>query len=268
MRAEQGVMTTRVLWAALASGALVLGLALSGVVGGTLGSVPLDPASVPTLPELPAAEPRLPALQAYAAIGERPVFAQDRRPRPYLLAGEQTGNNASAVRLTGVLQTPALQMATLTTDSDRSLRLRLNGDAVEGWQLVGLEPRRATVSGPGGTQVLELQVFNGQGGQPPTALAQPGRPGTIAAPRPQAGPPPAGPAGDPADAATAAATAIAPGQTTASPEQTNGPSEAQLRAIRERIQARRQQLQQQQRQQQQQQQQQQRHGQGNPAANR
>ncbi len=59
-------------------------------------------------------------------------------------------------------------MATFTTEQNRSLRLRLNGEAVDGWQLVALQPRQATVIGPGGNQVLELAVFNGQGGEPPT----------------------------------------------------------------------------------------------------
>lgn len=125
------------------------------------------------LPVLPAAAPeRIASAEAYAQIGARPLFAEDRRPRPYLLGGSEPGAS-SAVSLTGVLLTSEFSMAILTTDQKQSLRLRLNGDPVNGWQLLALEPRSATVSGPGGTQVLELTVFNGQGGEPPTVLGNP-----------------------------------------------------------------------------------------------
>ena len=149
-----------------------------------------------------------------------------------------------------VLLTDSFSMATFTTDQNRSLRLRLNGEAVDGWQLVALEPRQATVIGPSGSQVLELATFNGQGGEPPTVLR--GANGAVppAGVVPPPPPPPAAaaasnarPGPDVASAAAASANAPSP----AAPAN-NGPSEAQMQAIRERIQARRRQLQQQQQQ--------------------
>ena len=204
----------------------------------------IGPAPLPQL--APAAPERMGTAGTYAQIGARPLFAEDRRPRPYLLGGTEQGT-ASTVSLTGVLLTPGFGMAILTTDQRQSLRLRLNGEAVNGWQLLALEPRRATVSGPGGTQTLELPVFNGQGGEPPTVLgstplttvppagagARPINGATVPMPVP---PPPAAPAPQAATPSNAAGPAQNP----------QGPTEDQMKAIRERIQARRQQLQQQQ----------------------
>ncbi|WP_313145317.1 hypothetical protein, partial [Stenotrophomonas sp.] len=192
------------------------------------------------------------AADSFSAIGERPLFAEDRRPRPYLLGGSEPAASA-ALRLTGVLLTDSFSMATFTTEQNRSVRLRLNGEAVDGWQLVALEPRQATVIGPSGSQVLELATFNGQGGEPPTVLR--GANGTVppAGVVPPPPPPPAAAAASNArpspDVVSGAGVVAAPASapSPAAPAN-NGPSEAQMQAIRERIQARRRQLQQQQQQ--------------------
>jgi len=240
-------------WAAAIWIATLFGL------GGRIAPPDAGDRAPPPLPTLaPAAPERLASADAYAAIGARPLFAEDRKPRPYLLGGSEPGSASSAVSLTGVLLTSEFGMAILTTDQKQSLRLRLNGEAVNGWQLVALEPRSATVSGPGGTQTLELVTFSGQGGEPPTVLGTTGGPqvaGLVlpppapgaARPVPPTAPPAAGPASAAAAAANAAATAAATAN--ANPAQgpaAQGPSEQQMQAIRARIQARRQQLQQQQ----------------------
>lgn len=236
------------LWALAVWGTTLFGMGsrIAPATDGDAGAAPL-PRLAPAAPE------RMASASTYAQIGVRPLFAEDRQPRPYLLGGTEQGT-ASSVSLTGVLLTPGFGMAILTTDQRQSLRLRLNGEAVNGWQLLALEPRRATVSGPGGTQTLELPVFNGQGGEPPTVLGAtpltsvpPAGTGArpingVAAPMP---PPP--PAAVPASQATAA-----PSNAAAPAPNPQGPSEEQMKAIRERIQARRQQLQQQQQQQSQQ----------------
>jgi len=233
------------LWAGAIWVATLLGL------GGRIAPPDADAQQTPRLPVLaPAAPDRITSPQAYADIGARPLFAEDRRPRPYLLGGADAGAGSSAVTLTGVLLTSEFGMAILTTDQKQSLRLRLNGEAVNGWQLLALEPRSATVTGPSGTQTLELVTFSGQGGEPPTVLGTPaGRPGQpTAAPVPL--PPPNG---QPTTRFTAnsptpaPAPAPVPAQNAGTPA-AQGPSEAQMQAIRARIQARRQQLQQQQQQ--------------------
>ena len=238
---------------ALAGWAGATWLATGFGLGGRLPAAGSDAAAQATLPALPpmAAE-RMAAADSFSAIGERPLFAEDRRPRPYLLGGSEPAASA-ALRLTGVLLTDSFSMATFTTEQNRSVRLRLNGEAVDGWQLVALEPRQATVIGPSGSQVLELATFNGQGGEPPTVLR--GANGTVppAGALPPPPPPPAAAAASNArpspDVVSAAAAVAAPASapSPAAPAN-NGPSEAQMQAIRERIQARRRQLQQQQQQ--------------------
>ncbi|WP_367381338.1 hypothetical protein [Stenotrophomonas cyclobalanopsidis] len=238
---------------ALAGWAGATWLATGFGLGGRLPAADGDAAAQATLPALPpmAAE-RMAAADSFSAIGERPLFAEDRRPRPYLLGGSEPAASA-ALRLTGVLLTDSFSMATFTTEQNRSVRLRLNGEAVDGWRLVALEPRQATVIGPSGSQVLELATFNGQGGEPPTVLR--GANGTVppAGVVPPPPPPPAAAAASNArpspDVVSAAAAVAAPASapSPAAPA-SNGPSEAQMQAIRERIQARRRQLQQQQQQ--------------------
>ena len=245
MKLEQISLRTGFLLA-LAGWAAAVWLATGFGLGSQLPGADGDADAVPSLPVLPplAAE-RMASADSYSAIGERPLFAEDRRPKPYLLGGSEPAASA-ALRLTGVLLTGNFSMATFSTEQNRSLRLRLNGDAVDGWQLVGLAPRQATVIGPGGSQVLELAVFNGQGGEPPTVLrGANGAPpaGAIVVP-PPAGAPPASAQPAPQPAVNVPPAAATP------PANNNGPSEAQMQAIRERIQARRRQLQQQQQQQQ------------------
>ncbi|MEN5317851.1 general secretion pathway protein GspN [Stenotrophomonas maltophilia] len=250
MKLEQISLRTGFLLA-LAGWAAAVWLATGFGLGSQLPGADGDADAVPSLPVLPplAAE-RMASADSYSAIGERPLFAEDRRPKPYLLGGSEPAASA-ALRLTGVLLTGDFGMATFTTEQNRSLRLRLNGEAVDGWQLVALQPRQATVIGPGGNQVLELAVFNGQGGEPPTVLrGANGVPpaGAIVVP-PPAGAPPAPPPVAATPSPSPAGSAPAPSAAASAPATNNGPSEAQMQAIRERIQARRRQLQQQQQQQ-------------------
>ena len=68
-----------------------------------------------------------------------------------------------------------LKMALFRENKDgTSRRVRL-GDLIEGtgWRLVQLEPRRAILEGPTGQRSMDLLVFNGKGGQSPTAVAVP-----------------------------------------------------------------------------------------------
>lgn len=166
------------------------------------------------------------------------------------------------MRLTGVLLTDTFKMATLSLDPQDSVRVQLGGDAVKGWRLLALQPRSATIEGPSGTQTLELHVFNGQGGQPPTANAAARGAGTATAPVPSpdaaavAVPPPQQqqPQPQPQPQPQSVPPVQQPGWQalpTVQPQRSDGaqeaprPSDDQMRAIRERIEARRRQLQQQ-----------------------
>ncbi|MEO6173215.1 MAG: hypothetical protein ABIP02_08865, partial [Arenimonas sp.] len=108
-------------------------------------------------------------------------------------------------------------------------RVRL-GDVIEGtgWRLIQLEPRRAVLEGPTGQRSMDLLVFNGKGGEAPTAVAT-------------------ATTNDNTDGATAvpvqaAPVNNAPAVTTAAANQ-NMTQEQQIEAIRQRIAARRAQMQ-------------------------
>ncbi|MBD7922586.1 MULTISPECIES: type II secretion system protein XpsN [Xanthomonas] len=238
-------LATLALW-----GLLIWALGLAGL-GQRIVPLPDDPGMTQRLPSLPAASgERLGDYSRYAEIAARPVFAEDRRPHPFFLSADNGQGAAPSVRLTGVLLTDSFKMATLTTEQGESLRLQEGRDPVKGWRLLSLEPRRAVVSGGSGTQTLDLQVFDGKGGQPPTALGQgarpPGMPPLPGPPPPAAAPvvnnAPVNPvAATPQAGANGTSTTPAPSAPAAAP----APSSEQLQAIRERIEARRRQLQQQ-----------------------
>ena len=112
----------------------------------------------------------------------RPLFNENRRPQPYYIGGDP-GQQAASLRLSGVLITPQLRMATLSGEGGLSLRLQLGGPAVQGWQLLELSERQATVLGPSGSQVLPLAVHAGSADAATDATAvAPARPGPSTGP--------------------------------------------------------------------------------------
>lgn len=212
-------------------------LALAGMAR-RVEPLPADPALMRPLPDLPKpAPPVLGPPGQYAAVAARPLFTSDRRPKPFTIGGMNAGGEQAAqfdYVLTSVLITPQVKLAILQSqDGNESVRVKL-GEAPEAqpaWRLVALDARQAVFEGPEGQRTLELRVFDGKGGQPPTAVraAGPPRPASaLPAPPP---PPAAGPDEAPASGAVA-------------------PAEAQMEAIRRRIEARRAALRQRQQQQQ------------------
>ncbi|WP_028917497.1 MULTISPECIES: hypothetical protein [Pseudoxanthomonas] len=124
--------------------------------------------AIPALPE--QAPERLRDFDRYSGIAAQPLFSADRLPKAFQLVPDAEPAAAEDVRLTGVLITPGLQLATLQTPNGASLRLRLDGPEVAGWRLLSLQPRAAAVAGPGGTRSLALQTYeggrSGRGGAP------------------------------------------------------------------------------------------------------
>lgn len=228
---------------------LVLLLALLGM-GGHVGRLADDPALVRPLPVLRAAPPaRIGPLAQYGEAAARPLFADTRRPQPFSLQPEGEAEQAPQFDfvLTSVLQTPNLQMAIIQpSGGGESIRMKLgeSPDEAQGWRLVELHPRSAVFDGPQGQKTLDLRTYDGTGGEAPTAVAAPreappveDQPAVVRdADAPVGAPDPAKPAPVAARpsrprSATPAATAGDP----ASPE-------AQMDAIRRRIEARRAQL--------------------------
>jgi len=244
---EQLRPLTFIVGAVAAWSAGVLLLALAGL-GGRVGPHPPDLALVPAVPELrsSAGSERLGPTSDYLAVGERPLFNPDRRPAPVALAGPEQRTPFEGV-LTSVLLTDTVKLAIFSENNGQAARRVRLGDDIPGtgWRLVGLEPRRATLEGPDGQRVLDLRVFDGQGGAPPTAVSF-----TVVEDKPTDA------AAAAAAAAPADANAMAPGQPAASASPTmvdqagqmaadsqrNADERAQIEAIRARIEARRAQL--------------------------
>jgi general secretion pathway protein N len=219
------------LLAAFAAWALGLLLLAFAGMGGRVGPHPPDLALGPPIPELrfSASAQRLGAATDYLAVGDRPLFNPDRRPAPVAVVSNEQQAPFNGV-LTSVLLTGGLKMAIFSEENGTvSKRVRL-GDTVPGtgWRLATLEPRRAVLEGPEGQRVLELRVFDGQGGQAPTPVAS-----ANDAPKPQA-PPPINPTNPP--------TLIEQGAQANADAQRGAAEQAQIDAIRARIEARRAQL--------------------------
>lgn len=248
MRADAIGARTWLLAAVAGWAVLVWAFALFGM-GGRIEALPADDSLVPALPK--AASTSRVAVHALGEYGEataRPLFFSDRRPKPFSLqpGGEEAAKNDFNYVLSSVLIAPGLKMAILQSpEGGEGVRLKL-GEASEklpGWRLTEVTPRGATVASASETRSLELRIFDGQGGQPPTAL-----PSTQAGARPAAGgtqatmpiPPPQAPA----PTMNPAPPAVQNPSSAASPQAAENaaapsPNEAQLQAIRQRIEARR-----------------------------
>jgi general secretion pathway protein N len=244
----EGVAARTWVLATVAGWALLLWvLALLGM-SGQVRLLPDDPSLQERLPQLAPAPPeRLGPLAQYAEIGTRPLFSEDRRPQPFSLTAE--GDEAAAPAfdfvLTSVLITPGLRMAIVQPSAGgESIRIKL-GEAAESqpsWRLTELNPRSAVFEGPDGRKNLDLRVFDGTGGEPPTAIGAAGQPApgspaptatkpVATRPVPPAAPKPSPPTTEPPPAdATDAMSEPAPN------------ADAQMESIRKRIEERRAQL--------------------------
>nr|WP_298124491.1 general secretion pathway protein GspN [uncultured Pseudoxanthomonas sp.] len=173
MRLETWTARTWILAVTAGWAVLVALLALFGL-GGRITPLPADPALVQALPRLPPGPPeRLGELTRYAEVGERPLFSEDRRPKPFFLSGEEAAAPAFDLVLSSVLITPALELAIVQpAQGGEGLRVKVGESPAgfPGWRLSELAPRRAVFDGPEGRRELELRVFDGAGGQPPTPL--------------------------------------------------------------------------------------------------
>ncbi|QWP78592.1 general secretion pathway protein GspN [Lysobacter sp. K5869] len=228
-------------------------LALAGM-GRHIDALPPDPTLVKPLPQARKSPPdALGPLTQYGEIAARPLFVDDRRPKPFFMQGKGEGENQQAAfdyLLTSVLITPKLSMAILQpADGSESVPVKL-GEVPEShpsWRLTSIEPRRAVFEGPDGRRELDLRVFNGQGGQPPTAVTAPGAVPPAGRPIPQPQPQPQSPM---RQVPPAQANVPPPPPPAATAQSTDSAAplteQAQMEAIRKRIEARRAQLRQQQ----------------------
>lgn len=223
------LLASFVLWAGLVLLVAVFGL------GARFNPLPVDVSLTKPIPTVKISQnkPTLEPMSNYLEVGTRPLLMLDRRPGPVQAA---PGDNSTAeldVSLGSVLITPNLKMALFRENKDgASRRVRL-GDLIEGtgWRLVQLEPRRALLEGPSGQRSMDLLIFNGKGGQSPTAVA-------VAVPQENSN----------TMQNVAPVVQTTPGNTnvvasTTAPVNQNMTQEQQIEAIRQRIAARRAQMQ-------------------------
>lgn len=234
------------------TGATLWSLALFALALAGLGSriAPAGPAVIDrALPGVPAAAPeRLETLERYAEISQRPILFPERQPQPFTLVDEtvEAPPQTFDYVLTGVVRSARLQLATLVPEAGGDpVRVRLGEAPAEApdFRLVRLQPRGAVFEGPSGEVALELRVA---GSDPDAVAALQSRiaegEAVEAGHMPDASDPSMAqvanaPAAD-AQAAAADASAAA-AQPAADPGQ---PDQAQIDAIRQRIEARRAQL--------------------------
>ena len=244
MRVE-GVAPRTWLLATLAGWAVLLWLLALLGMGGHIQVLADDPSLLLRLPQLPVPPPeRLGPPGQYAEISARPLFSEDRRPQPFSLTPEGDANAAPTFDyiLTSVLITPTLKAAILQpTAGGPSIRVKLGeaSDALPAYRLSTLNKRSAVFDGPDGEHALDLRVFDGTGGETPTATTQPGQASDAAA-MPHA---PPKPATQPAAPAPKPATTTEATDAADSADTPN--TEAQIEGIRKRIEERRAQLRQQ-----------------------
>ncbi len=239
------------LLASVAAWALCLWVLAMAGMGSRLGKGADDTLAqkLPTT-QLPTGE-RLGPISQYSEIKDRPLFSENRQPQPFTIDGngQEAPTNPFDYVLTSVLMTPAVQLAILRAPSDGAKPVRVKlGEVVETapqWTLASLQPRQAVFTGPEGEKVIDLRVFDGVGAIMPTR-AQPVAAGMPPPPQPVPGqgPPiaeaPMPPPGAMQADASGAQVPVPPPAST-----DNVSTQAQLEAIRKRIEARRAQLRQQ-----------------------
>ncbi|MBB3345489.1 general secretion pathway protein GspN [Luteimonas sp. RC10] len=266
MRVDRLNPRTWLIGAVAAWALLFLVLTLAGL-GGRIGQREDegDPSAV-TAPAMPDVAPQ-PPLSQYGEIAARPLFSADRKPHPFFIDPQDEGGEAAPgfdFVLTSVLLTPDFAMAILQpSGGGESIRLRI-GEApptTPGWVLGSVDARSVVFNGPEGPRTLELRVFDGTGGQPPTPMTTPVAQDRavqmpLRRPPPATDPPPpdipqAGDAGR-AQARNAARNRAPSGGAQTAGNDVAATAEAQVEAIRRRIEERRARLRQEQQQQQQQ----------------
>lgn len=166
------------LLAGVAGWALLAWLLATAGMGGRVEPLPPDPGLLQPLPQArTAAAPRLGGAGEYSEIANRPLFTTNRRPQAFFLQGQGDAAETRAFDyvLTGVLMTPSLRLATIQPpDGSETLRIRV-GEAPEpqpDWRLVTLNARSAVFEGPDGRRTLNLRVFDGVGGTAPTVVSE------------------------------------------------------------------------------------------------
>ena len=90
------------------------------------------------------------------AILARPLFSSTRRP-PQGTAANEADSDLADRRLTGIVTEPGRRMAIFAVNGEKPLRVA-EGDAVSGWRIESITPREVSLSGPGGTKIMQPKM--------------------------------------------------------------------------------------------------------------
>jgi len=160
MPADPASARLRALLVLTGAAALLWLCALLGL-GGWTGEVAAIDVPPWTLPEHAATAAAVDSEDTWMVIGERPLFTPDRKPQPFMIDAGDTGNASAAdFTLTGVLITPALEVAILTPAAGgEAVRVRRGEEfpGRHGWQLHELAPRHVLFQTPGGLVRFDLR---------------------------------------------------------------------------------------------------------------
>jgi hypothetical protein len=86
----------------------------------------------------------------------RPLFSSTRRPPPSG-ANDVASSDLADARLTGIVTAPGHHVAIFAVNGAKPLRLT-EGEAVSGWRIDSITPRKVSLSNPGGTKILEPKL--------------------------------------------------------------------------------------------------------------
>jgi general secretion pathway protein N len=98
-----------------------------------------------------------PPIDQFSEILDRPLFASSRRPPDRPAAAIEPAQPLTVV-ITGILITPAHRMALISPDKGQKARRIREGDTVQGWTVVSIEPRRVTFQRAGAERSLQPRI--------------------------------------------------------------------------------------------------------------
>ena len=181
---------------------IVVELDGGGATDAAIAEVPVRADAAPAATQ-PA--PRVELDDLFRVTLARPLFSATRRP-PQITANSSTDPGLTDTRLTGIVTEPDHRLAIFAVAGAKPVALT-EGETVSGWRIDSISPREVSLSGPGGTKILQPRIDQNAVAQPrsPPAGAGAGRgvtgpapPRPGAAPVPGARPPPAAPSRNPA----------------------------------------------------------------------
>ena len=117
------------------------------------------PAAAATSPPAAAQSPVTPLgpLEAYAAVTERPLFNQSRRPPP-IADGIAQPSVQGSLSVAGIVISGRERIAFIRQGNDRKLTRMQEGQAIGDWTIRSISTDRVTLAGRGGEAILLLQT--------------------------------------------------------------------------------------------------------------